>query len=225
MAIAGIDMPLWYVIMSVMSKSGSSKKIKAILFDLGKVILHFNFDPAFKRLSKASGLSTREIEDYFVSSGLEVLYDGGKISSKQFYDEIKKALGHKLTFSQFKAVWNEIFTPKKEIIGLIDILSKKYRLVLISNTNQMHFEYIQKKYAVLDQFDRLILSYKEKRRKPDEKIYQKAASACRVKPGEIYYIDDRRDLTEAAKELGFHVFTYQNNFKELIADMRAKGIQ
>ena len=208
-----------------MSKSQSPKKIKAILFDLGKVILHFNFDAAFKRLSKASGLSTKEIEDYFVSSGLEVLYDGGKISSAQFYREIKKALGHQLKFGQFKTVWNEIFTPKNEMIGLIEALSKKYRLVLISNTNRMHFEYIQKKYPVLGKFDRLILSFKEKRRKPDEKIYQKAALACRAKPGEIYYIDDRRDLTDAAREMGFHVFTYQNNFKELITDMIAKGIQ
>ena len=208
-----------------MSKSDGENKIKAILFDLGKVILHFNFDPAFKKLSRASGLPAKDIEDYFVSSGLEVLYDGGKISSAQFYREIKKALGLKISFARFKAIWNGIFTPKKDMIRLIGRLSKKYRLALISNTNAMHFEYALKKYPVLRKFDHLILSYKEKTRKPDERIYQKAARACRAKPGEIYYIDDRRDLTEAAHGLGFRVFTYQNNFKELLADMKTRGVR
>ena len=211
--------------MSGMSKLPRNQPIKAILFDLGKVILHFNFDPAFQRLSKVSGLPVKEIEDYFVSSGLEVLYDGGKISSNRFYREIKKALGLKIDFSSFKKIWNEIFTPKKDMISLIHKLSKKYRLVLISNTNAMHFEYVLKKYPVIRRFDGLVLSFKEKTRKPDERIYFKAAQACRVKPGEIYYIDDRHDLTDAARDLGFHVFTYQNNFKELSADMKMKGIQ
>ena len=225
MLMASFGMESSYVIMSVMSKILKAKKVKAVLFDLGKVLLHFNFDPAFKRLSKTCGLQVKDIEDYFVSAGLEVLYDGGKISSRQFYSEIKKALGaKKLGFEQFKKIWNEIFTPKKDMIGLVGKLSKNYRLVLISNTNAMHFEYIYKKYGVLQKFDRLILSYKEKVRKPDEKIYRKAAAACRALPHEIYYIDDRADLTEAAKELGFHTFTYQNNFKELVADMRKKGM-
>ena len=208
-----------------MSKAPTSRKIKAILFDLGKVIVHFNFDPAFLRLSKNSGLSTKEIEDYFVSSGLEVLYDGGKISSRRFYGEVKKALGLKLSYARFRKIWNEIFTPKKEMVDLIAKLSKNHRLVLISNTNAMHFNYILKKYPVIQKFDRLILSYKEKTRKPDERIYRKAAQACRAKPEEIYYIDDRRDLTGAAEELGFNIFTYQDNFKELTKDMQQKGIR
>ncbi len=211
--------------MSGMSKIPAQKKIKAVLFDLGKVLLHFNFDPALKRFSKSCGLPVKDIEDYFISTGMEVLYDGGKITSLEFYCHVKKALGLKLSFGGFKRIWNEIFTPKKDMIGLVGKLSKNYRLVLISNTNAMHFEYIRKKYPVLGKFDRLVLSYKEKIRKPDAKIYQKAAAACRARHHEIYYIDDRADLTSAAHELGFHVFTYQNNFKQLLVDMNSKGIQ
>ncbi len=225
--------------MSGMSKNAVTKKrkissakprrgarpVKAVLFDLGKVLVHFNFDPAFKRLSASCGLPVKEIEDYFVSSGLEVLYDGGKISSRVFYAEIKKALGLKTDFDGFKKIWNEIFTPKKDMIALVGRLSKNYRLVLISNTNAMHFEYIQNKYPVLEKFDRLILSYKEKIRKPDERIYRLAARACRAHPSEIYYIDDRADLTGAAHELGFSAFTYRDNHAELLADMQKKGIK
>jgi putative hydrolase of the HAD superfamily len=200
-------------------------KIKAVLFDLGKVILHFNFDPAFKRLSKATGLSTKEIEDYFVSSGLEVLYDGGKISSREFYLQVKKALGFKIRFEAFKKIWNEIFTLNQPIVRLIEKLSKTHRLVMLSNTNQMHFEYIHRRYPILKKFDRLILSYKEKCRKPDERIYRAAAKACQARPAEIFYIDDRQDLTEAAQELDFHVFTYhRDKHSELIQQLKRLGV-
>ncbi len=207
-----------------MSHRPKHKKIRALLFDLGKVLLHFNFEPAFRRLSRASEFSPKEIEDYFVSSGLEVFFDGGKISSLQFYEQVKKALSHRLDYASFKRVWNEIFTPNKPVIRLVERLADRYRLVLISNTNAMHFDHIRSRYPVIRRFDRLILSYKEKMRKPDERIYRKAMRLCEASPEEIFYIDDRADLTEAADDLGFHTFTYRNNPAELRRAMKALGI-
>ena len=198
--------------------------IKSILFDLGKVLIHFNFDPAFRRLSKDCGLPPKEIEDYFVQSGLEVLYDGGRISSRRFYSTIKKALGLRMSFQSFQNTWNHIFTPVPGMAPLVARLAKRYRLVLISNTNAMHFAYARKHYRVLDHFDRFIVSYKEKVRKPDERIYRLAAKACAAKPRDIFYIDDRADLTQAAAELGFHTFTFQRNAPELVRTLKKAGI-
>lgn len=200
-------------------------EIKAVLFDLGKVILFFNFEPAFAKLAKASGRPEKDIEDYFVSSGLEVLYDGGKISSRRFYLEAKKALGFRLSLRAFKPIWNQIFTPNPPVIRLIRRLKKGgMRLVLVSNTNAMHYAYVVKKYPILDLFDRHLLSFREKKRKPDTGIYRAAAKACRAKPAEIFYIDDRADLTEAAADLGFHAFTYKSNTRALESEMKKRGI-
>ena len=207
-----------------MKKIKPNKKIKAVLFDLGKVILDFNFKPAFRRLSRSTLLSARDIEAYFWRSGLEVLYDGGRISSVQFYKEVKRVLRHTLSYKQFKKIWNEVFTPKREIFALIRRIDPHTRLVLISNTNAMHYEYIRVKYTILNYFDHVILSFKEKTRKPDEAIYKTAARACKARPHEILYIDDREDLTEAAKALGFNTFTFKNNPKELIKQMKGLGI-
>jgi len=207
------------------SKSKPLGGVKAVLFDLGKVILNFNFEPAFQRLALDTALAPQDIENYFMQSGLEVLYDGGKISSFAFHRRVKKALKHSLNFQQFKKIWNEIFTPNHAILRLIRHLKKSgYRLVLISNTNPMHFEYIRKKYPILMKFDRLIVSYKEKIRKPDERIYQKAIRACQAQPAEIFYIDDRSDLTEAASAIGLNVFTFKNNPKQLIRSMKEANI-
>ncbi len=203
-----------------MTKKVASKKIKAVLFDLGKVILHFDFTPAFKKLSASCLKTPAEIDDYFRRSGLEVLYDGGKISSKEFHDKVKKGLGHQLGFGEFKQIWNEIFKPNREVVSLILKLKGRTRLVLVSNTNAMHFKYLVKRYSILKHFDKHILSYKEKVRKPDERIYRAAIRACRAKPHEILYIDDRLDLTEAADEIGFHTFTFKNNATELVKKMK-----
>jgi len=208
-----------------MPKRKADTKFKAILFDLGKVILDFNFEPAFKRLSKATGLQPVEIEWHFMNSGLEVLYDGGKISSRQFYTGVKKLLKHPLGYNEFKKVWNEIFTPIPEAVRLINRLHSRYRLVLISNTNAMHYAYLKSKYPLLGKFHRHILSFREKVRKPDRRIYRKAVKACQAHPYEIFYIDDRKDLTDAAGNLGMRTFTFDRKRpQELVKKMEALRI-
>jgi len=205
-------------------KKNDHNKIKAVLFDLGKVLLSFDFGPAFRRLEKHGAKNAAEIRRFFVRTGLEVLYDGGKISSREFYLEVKRGLGLEISFTRFRAVWNDIFTPIGPMVRLVGRLHGKKRLVLISNTNAMHFDYVKKRYAVLKKFDRHILSYKEKVRKPDPRIYRRASAACRAHPHEIFYIDDREDLTEAAKDLGFHVHTYKNDLRSLTAALKKKGV-
>ena len=207
-----------------MSKKHSPPAIKAVLFDLGKVLLHFDFAPAFKRLARHCEGTPEDIEAFFVRSGLEVLYDGGKISSRQFYAEVKKALGLRLSFEAFRSVWNRIFTPITPMMRLVEKLRPRYRLVLVSNTNAMHFEFVKRSYKTLRLFHRFVLSYKEKVRKPDERIYRAAIRACRAKPQEIFYIDDRADLTEAADAIGLRTFTFKRNPDELAAAMRKAGI-
>lgn len=202
----------------------SAMKIKAILFDLGKVIVDFNFEPAFKRLSRYTAKTPEEIKHFFMNSGLEVLYDGGKISSRDFYRHVKSRLKHRADYHEFKSIWNEIFTLKKEMLELIQRLKPHYRIVLISNTNAMHYAHIRDRYRFFHLFHKRILSYKEKVRKPDEKIYKLAVKACQAKPSEIFYIDDRQDLTDAAKSIGIHAFTFKDNFAKLKKELKKKGV-
>lgn len=198
--------------------------IKAVLFDLGKVLLHFDFGPAFRRLSRHTGKTPEEISRFFTESGLEVLYDGGKVSSAAFYREVRRGLGFSLTYTGFRDIWNGIFTPVPGMAALVRRLGRKRRLVLISNTNEMHFAYVKKNYPVLGCFDRHIVSYREKMRKPDERLYLAAQKACRAKPHEILYIDDREDLTEAAHELGFHVHTFKKDVPKLKGVLKKHGL-
>ncbi|MBI4432394.1 MAG: HAD family phosphatase [Candidatus Omnitrophica bacterium] len=202
-----------------------ASKIKAVLFDLGNVLFYFDFAPAFQRLAKRSDLNVREIEDFFIQSGLEALYDSGKISSIQFYQNVRKALRLQVNYAAFKKIWNGIFKPNLPILRLLKKLQKKHRLVLISNTNSMHIDHLRRHYPhAFSAFQTLIFSYRAKRRKPDKFIYQKAIRACRANPEHIFYIDDRPDLTAAASSLGLETFTYHNNTRALLKQMKALAI-
>jgi putative hydrolase of the HAD superfamily len=207
-----------------MKKSAKTAAIRAVLFDLGKVILDFNFAPAFERFAAKTGLSIAEIRDFFSVSGLEVLYDGGIISSREFYRQVKKGLGHDLSYSEFENIWNDIFTPIPSMIDLVQRLHGRYRLVLVSNTNAMHYRHVRRRFPVFNRFERHILSFREKVRKPDQRIYARAARACGARPAQIFYIDDREDLTQAASEMGFQTFTFKKNLDQLLKKMRLLGI-
>lgn len=196
-----------------------------MLFDLGNVIFYFSFANAFKRLKETCGLSLRTVEGYFTDSGLEVLYDGGKISSRRFFREVKEALRLSLSYGDFKDIWNGIFTPNQPMLGLIRRISSHHRLVLLSNINAMHFRHLTETYRpLMRRFDGFVLSFKEGVRKPDERIYRAAASACSARPDQIFYIDDRPEMTEMARGLGFQTFTYRRNHPALLRTMRGLGV-
>lgn len=206
-----------------MKRPSSARPVRAFIFDLGNVLLDFDFEPAFRSLAKL-GKTPEQVRDYFIQSGLEVLFDGGKISSRQFFADVKKALDLPISYERFERIWNHIFTPDRRMAALARTLGKNFRLVLLSNTNAMHARYIERRYAgLLAPFDRRVYSFREKKRKPDAGLYRHAVRACRAKADEVFYIDDRADFTEAAAELGLRTFTYRKNFDELKRELVRLG--
>ena len=191
---------------------------------MGNVLLDFDFKPALLKLSRHSGVPVQTIADYYNQSGLEVLFDGGKITNRQFYSQARRALNLSLSYEQFAAIWNGIFKPDQKIGRLVQKLSRTHRLVLLSNTNSMHARYIEKRYpGLMGLFDKRLYSFREKRRKPDAGLYRTALRACKAPANQVFYIDDRADFTGAAEELGIHTFTYRKNFSELVGKIQQLG--
>jgi glucose-1-phosphatase len=188
-------------------------KIKTIWFDLGRVLLNFDFKPAFKYLSRRSPLRTEEMRHYFESHPrLEAELDEGKVPASKLYQRLKKDLRFNgVDYETFKVVWSQIFSEIKPMIALMKRLKKNgYRLIMISNTNRLHYDHIKKRYSVVNYFDKIILSFRVGSRKPKALIYQKALQVSRAKPHEIFYTDDRKKLTTAAaKNHGVHIHTFR----------------
>ncbi len=164
--------------------------IKTLAFDLGGVIVDFTHRSITQKFSDISGLSDSEIFDFIFNSGIEKLYDTGKISTAEFYEKVKTFLKTGMSFEEFRKIWTEIFYEKPEISLLIKQLSLHNNLVLISNTNDLHFPYCYENFPVLKYFNQFFLSYKMGIRKPSELIFRRVIEELGIGAGEILFIDD-----------------------------------
>lgn len=181
-----------------------ANKFKLIIVDLGNVLINFNHWVAANKFLRFSKRSLNDIYNLLFDSPFTKSFEEGKLTSEEFFMAIKNELSLGMDYGAFLPVWNEIFyltSDNIEVYQLVYILKKKYKVIVLSNINQLHFEYLKENFRIFDPFDKIVLSYEVGARKPDPKIYQHALELFSVRPQEAFYIDDRLDLVEQAERL------------------------
>ncbi len=204
----------------------SNNCIKAVIFDLGNVLIDFDHRISARKISKFTDKTAPEIFDLFFASPITALFEEGKISSRQFFLKIKEMLNLKISYEKFVSIWNEIFFVSKKNLGVYNLarkLKNNYKVMLLSNINILHHEYIKEKFSLLDSFHNIVTSYELGISKPDHLIYQKALEILRVQPGDVFYTDDRQELVESARGLGIKGFVFKG-LKQLKDDLLGVGI-
>ncbi len=127
-------------------------------------------------------------------------------------------------YNNFLPIWNNIFFElplNKKMQDLLRTVKGQYKLVMISNINETHFEYLKKSMPIFDEFDKLILSYKIGFRKPAREIYNAALESVNTTPSKAFYVDDRADLIEAALGYGIKgmIFDGEEAFKKIATEL------
>jgi putative hydrolase of the HAD superfamily len=118
----------------------------------------------------------------------------------------------------------DIFTPNPEVCALIPRLKPHHRLVLASNTNELHATFFQRSFAdVLRHFDAIGLSYEAGARKPHREFYEHCRRLADCPPGECLFIDDLAANVDAARALGWYAIRY-TSYPELLQQLRAHGV-
>ncbi|PIU41129.1 MAG: hypothetical protein COS99_07265 [Candidatus Omnitrophica bacterium CG07_land_8_20_14_0_80_42_15] len=192
--------------------------IKVIIFDLGNVVLKFDMRIIARKMAKRFSLNEDEVFQFFFDSPLTHIHDEGRISSKEFYHRAMEKLGIKMDFTEFKKIWLDIFTENNDVTKLILSLSKHYKIFLMSNTNKLHFDYIKTKFDIIKEFDCVFTSYEVGKLKPHPRIYNAAIKKAYVAPGNIIFIDDRKELVRGAKKVGIRAIQFKN-IKKLKQDL------
>ena len=205
-------------------KNSKSGKIKAVIFDLGNVLVNYDVKKAAKRFSAVSGLSTREIWKRFFLSRFEQAYTRGAISTREFHRIACKTLGASLPLSVFRHYWNDIFWENPGLERLLVRIKKHYPLYLISNTNALHFNYIKKHFKLLRHFKRKFPSHEVGARKPDLRIYRRVLKKIRLRPEETVFIDDMKSFIRGARKAGMHALRFRG-LERLVLDLRRLGIR
>ena len=203
-----------------------AKEIKAVIFDLGNVLIGFDHTIAVKKILKHTPKKSRDIYDLFFDSDLTQEFEKGKTGTLEFFQQVQTALELKISYGEFLPIWNEIFFSKPESEDFVGSLNSGIKLALLSNINQLHYEYIREEFSStigLFEPDKIIPSFRTGFIKPDKEIYDLALKALDVPRESVVYVDDRLDLIEAALSYGIKSIQFKSA-KELKQKFQDLGI-
>jgi glucose-1-phosphatase len=197
--------------------------IKTIIFDIGNVIVFTNHRKLYKDLAKNSSKSPFYIKRHYEKSPLAKDYERGDITPRQFYSRLKEGLDLNLSQREFNNVWCNLFSLNDEVVGLIKKLKNKYKLIIMSNTDPVHHQFIKKNYDVLKYFKGFVLSYQARKRKPYPLIYLDTLELAKSLPFECIFIDDKKANVRVGGLVGRKSIQY-TNFKRLERELSKLGI-
>src|ERR1019366_709861 len=110
-----------------------------------------------------------------------------QIAPRDFVRDLSALLGLRCTYEEFCDIWSCIFLPETLVPEeLLHAIASRYRLVLLSNTNAIHFEMIRARYPLLRHFHAFVLSHEVGAMKPSPVIYEKAVEAAACLPEECF---------------------------------------
>jgi glucose-1-phosphatase len=197
---------------------------RAIIFDLGKVLVHFDFKRGYQALEGLCPHAAADIPKRLASTGLVERFETGLVEPRDFVDQFSRILDLRVDYEQFCGIWSCIFTDPLIPESIIEGLAARYRLLLLSNTNAIHFEMIRRTYPVLRHFHDLVLSYEVKAMKPDPAIYRAVLERAGCRPEECFYTDDIGEYVEGARRMGIDAVQFRGA-EALQQDLRARGIE
>ena len=198
--------------------------IKTIFFDLGNVIIPFDFRPAFTTMARVCNCSAAEIPQRIRSTDLIYRFETGRITGPEFVAELSALIELRMTYEEFCNLWTSIFLPEPLVPeSLLTRLRAGHRLMMLSNTNPIHFQMIQAHYPLLRHFHDAVLSYEVGAVKPSSKIFEAAIARARCSPEECFFTDDLAVNVEAARKQGIDAVQFESA-AQIERELEARGI-
>ena len=196
---------------------------KAVIFDLGRVVVNFDFRRGYRTLETLCPYATDEIRRRLAAAGIVQRFETGLIEPADFVSRFSACLDLDIAYDRFCEIWSSIFAETLLPDEMLAGLAARYRLVLLSNTNAIHFEMVRRTYPILRHFHHLVLSYEVKAMKPQPEIYRTAVDRAGCRPEECFYTDDIAEYVAAARELGIDAVQFQSA-AQIEAELHSRGI-
>jgi putative hydrolase of the HAD superfamily len=200
------------------------RKYSVIVFDLGNVLIPFDYNILIKKLDAVNeGSGKLFIDTYFANYEFHRDFERGKINEEMFIERMLEILDHSIDGETFCNYFSSIFKQNREVTALLPVLKKNYKLILLSNTNSIHEKYGWKHYDFLIYFDDLILSYKIGAVKPEENIYCAVEKSSGSPAEEHIFIDDIEEYVNAAKSFGWDGVHFKG-YNFLVNELKQRDI-
>ena len=187
--------------------------LRAVIFDIGRVIVKLDLTRAMEGLSQGISLSPTELWSAIEKDPRWHDWQEGRISPHDWHLHITKRLGSPLKFEEFREAWNRTLDPVPlQPDDFFASLAKKHKLALLSNTDPIHVAHLESNFSFFRFFPRpaRIYSCTVRASKPSPVIFQAALEAAKTPASQAVFIDDILDYVEVARSLGLHGIQYLN---------------
>ncbi len=198
--------------------------IRTIVFDLGKVLVPFEWQRGYDAFAAASSCPAEEVRLRLKETGLFDGFERGRVEPREVARRISGVLGLSVGFEEFRRLWSSIFLPETIVPeGLLKSLRRNHRLLLLSNTDSIHYHWVKERYPLLRHFDDYVLSFEVGLRKPEPGIYRETISRAGCEPGEIFFTDDREENVQGALEAGIDAVQF-HSVEDLERELKNRGV-
>ena len=176
----------------------------AIIFDLGKVLVDFDYSIAARKIAARSDKAPADLHAFLGSSPLLVEYESGRLTRQTFYEAIRDAIGFRGDLVEFGNYFAEIFTEMPGTIALhAELRRRGFQTYIFSNTNDLAIEHVRRDFPFFQNFDGYIFSYEVGAMKPDAPIYEAMETMCGRRGADLIYLDDRAENIAAGAARGW----------------------
>jgi FMN phosphatase YigB (HAD superfamily) len=183
---------------------------KVIVFDLGKVLVDFDYSIAARKVAARSTKSLQDLASFLSASPLLVQYESGVVNRREFFEQIRDAVGFQGGMEEFGGYFANIFTEIPPMIALhAELRGRGFKTYIFSNTNDLAIEHVGRNFPFFKNFDGYIYSCEVGVMKPGAKIYEAMEKLCGRSGADIIYLDDRLENVQAGLARGWRAFVHE----------------
>ncbi|HEX9048741.1 MAG TPA: HAD family phosphatase [Verrucomicrobiae bacterium] len=194
------------------------------IFDLGKVLVDFDYTVAAKKIAARSEKTPQDLHAFLGSSPLLVEYELGRLTRRQFYEAFRDAIGFRGDIVEFGGYFADIFTAMPDTIALhAEVRQRGFKAFIFSNTNDLAVEHVRRNFSFFGNFDGYILSYEVGGMKPQPEIYAAMEKLSGCSGADLIYIDDRPENIETGRARGWRAILHESAAKTRLA-LREYGV-
>ncbi len=183
--------------------------ITTIFFDIGDVLVEVNERGGMAEIVRLTGLAPEWLGSRMAGKNLYAL-ERGEITLRDYHAAAFKDAGADppITYDRFEQFWTGLLMDPTPVTDLLPALRKQARVFFLSNSNQVHIDYLRENYPFMALADGVISSHEVGHRKPDREIVRLALDRADIPAEQALFIDDKPENVAAARELGIHAHHY-----------------
>ncbi len=193
--------------------------ITTCLFDLGNVLLRFSHEKMFENVAEVMGVDPETVAQHFREDELFWRYEAGQVSTSELLSSFRRIAVKQYSDTDWLYAASDIFDEMVPMVELLEVLrGTGKKLVLVSNTSDMHMTFARRRFQLFNYFDELVFSYQIKAMKPDLVFYDRALVQAGVQAQECLFVDDMPANVDGARKLGIlaHQFTSVENARQFV---------